>query len=309
MRSPLLLALALLMPLLSVGCSLTPKTLHEPRFHNPWPQLRRVAVGPFFNATENPYVDTNTFAQAYFNELQQIPGFEVIPIGMTHQAMRLHGITGDSNTDFQHLARLMKVDAIVVGSINDFSPYYPPRLALSVSWYTANPCFHPMPNGYGLPWGRAEEEFIPNAVVEAAEFDFATAQLATQAPKPPPIVAPNMPSTASRIESQTRFASNQEDAGSLEELPEVSSMPAEELAPGVVVEHPSAPNISGAVAPPRAVISPLADSGLPVQWPDPSGLIPDAPKPFCDRCRPSDKPVPTHTGSYTGHDDERWILF
>ena len=85
--------------------------------------------------------------------------------------------------DFQRLARQMGVDAVLVGSITEYSPYYPPRMGLAVDWYAANPSFHPIPAGYGLPWGRAEEEFIPSTLVQEAEFALAREQLKTQTPE------------------------------------------------------------------------------------------------------------------------------
>ena len=48
------------------------------------------------------------------------------------------------------------------------------------------PSFHPIPPGYGLPWGRAEEEFIPSTLVREAEFALAREQLKTQTPEIPP---------------------------------------------------------------------------------------------------------------------------
>jgi hypothetical protein len=87
-----------------------------------------------------------------------------------------------SGADFQLLARTMGVDAVIVGAITEYSPYYPPRMALSVDWYAANPGFHPIPVGYGLPWGTAEEEYIPENLIEQAEFALAREQLATQTP-------------------------------------------------------------------------------------------------------------------------------
>jgi len=296
-----LLALASLLPLWVSGCALVPHKLHEPQFHNPWPQLRKVAIGPFYNLSENPTVDQDQFAQAYYSELQQIPGFEVVPVGVTRRAMQMHGIFGQSGEDFQRLARILGVDAIVVGSVNDFSPYYPPRLALTVRWYAANPCFHAMPNGYGLPWGRAEEEYIPEALVEAAEFDLATAQLATQTPQPPPSAMPSNQSRSSEA-GRRRFASDAQQAANAsgDGAPSVT---AEELGPGAVVETPNAASDLGD-SNDSSVAAPLAVGGLPPDWPDPSGFIPDGPKPICDECRPTQTPILTHTRNYDGHDSD-----
>jgi len=285
-----LLALALLLCVVGSGCTLVPHEYHQPQYHNPWPQLRKVAVGPFYNLSEDPTLDQQAVAQAYFNELQQIHGFEVVPVGTTLRAMQAHGILGESGEDYQRLARILGVDAVVVGSVNDYTPYYPPRMALTVRWYTANPCFHPMPNGYGLPWGRAEEEYIPDALVEAAEFDLATAQLATQTPAPPALPAEAVEGRVVPSNARTRLASSAQDG----------SMPAEELAPGVVVETPL-PGMQPLNSSPQSSAPPSATDyigqGFPPQWPDPRGFIPDPPKPICDECRPSAQPVLTHTRS------------
>ena len=148
--------------LCSAGCSVLPEISHQATLHNPFPQLSKVAVAPFFfNATNEPTVDGRQYALAYYNELQLVPGFEVVPPAIVQREMELHGIALDSPEDAQRLAQVLGVDALVVGSVNDFSPYYPPRCALHVEWYAANPCFHFIPPGYGLPWGTPEEEAIP----------------------------------------------------------------------------------------------------------------------------------------------------
>jgi hypothetical protein len=51
-----------------------------------------------------------------------------------------------------------------------------------VEWYAANPGFHEIPAGYGLPWGTPEEEYIPAPLVFESEFALAKAQLKTQTP-------------------------------------------------------------------------------------------------------------------------------
>ena len=148
------------------GCSLLPEIAHQPTLHNPFPQLSKVAVAPFFNLSNEPTLDGRRVAVAYFNELQLVPGFEVVPVGVVEQAIMRHRIQfapEDAAAEARRLAQLLGVDAVVVGAVTDYSPYYPPRCALQVEWYAANPCFHPIPPGYGLPWGTPEEEHIPGS--------------------------------------------------------------------------------------------------------------------------------------------------
>ena len=182
LRLMLRILLITLLMLSSMGCNMLPDVAHQPMVHNPFPQLSRVAVAPFFNLSNEKTVDVEQFANAYFSELQTVQGFEVIPPNVVMEAVIEHQLSLDSPQDVRRLAQLLHVDAVVVGAVTEFTPYYPPRVGLKVDWFAANPCFHPIPPGYGLPWGTAEEEFIPEPLVFEAEFALAKAQLKTQTP-------------------------------------------------------------------------------------------------------------------------------
>src|SRR3954465_5581224 len=165
------------------GCSvLLPDVRPEPVIHNPFPQLNKVAVAPFFNQSDERTVDGRKFALAYFAELQAIPGFEVVPLGGVEEAIIQHHVDLSRPNEARRLANILGVDAVVIGSVTDYTPYYPPRCGLRVEWYAANPGFHEIPPGYGLPWGTPEEEYIPAPLVFESEFALAKAQLATQTP-------------------------------------------------------------------------------------------------------------------------------
>src|SRR6478735_5856700 len=71
----------------SSGCALWPDRIVEPQFHNPFPQIYKVAILPFFNQSAEPTVDGETVAMSYYNELQTIPGFEVMPVGVSKQML------------------------------------------------------------------------------------------------------------------------------------------------------------------------------------------------------------------------------
>lgn len=164
------------------GCAAIPDVVEEPQIHNPFPQLYRIAILPFFNQSQEPTLKGSRVTEAYYTELQSVPGFEVMPPGVVAVKLAALGITFDRATDFQRVAQLLGVDAVLVGAITDYSPYYPPRMGLAVNWYAANPGFHPIPAGYGLPWGTAAEEYIPDRLVQEAEFALAREQLKTQTP-------------------------------------------------------------------------------------------------------------------------------
>ncbi len=173
---------ALLGCLLSPGCALLPEIAHQPTVHNPFPQLSKVAITPFFNLSTEKTVDGRQVALAYFNELQLVPGFEVVPLEVVEQKIRDHHLAMAGPGDARLLAQLLGVDAVVVGAVTDFCPYPPQRLTMQVEWYAANPHFHPIPPGYGLPWGTPEERDIPAPLVLEAEMALAKEQLKTQTP-------------------------------------------------------------------------------------------------------------------------------
>ena len=112
------LAFFALAPLLP-GCALVPDVTHRPQFHNPFPQLYRVAVLPFYNQSREPTVDGDSIAISYTNEMQVIPGFEIMPVGVAKQFLTALRLDPQTGADYHKLARFMNVDALVVGSITD----------------------------------------------------------------------------------------------------------------------------------------------------------------------------------------------
>src|SRR5688572_26514732 len=232
--------------LLASGCAAFPDRLVQPLYHNPFPQLHKVAVLPFYNQSKEPTVDGEAVANAYYNELQAIPGFEVMPVGVAKQLLAASGIQPRTSSDFQLLAKQMGVGAVLIGSITEFTPYYPPRMGLAVDWYAANPGFHPIPAGYGLPWGTASEEYIPSSLVQQAEFELAREQLKTQTPE----VVVEAPVEKTSLESSAKTEN-------------VAKTPAE-----------LKPLTEGA---PVLEVAQKEGTNLPEGWPDPRGFVPAQP--------------------------------
>lgn len=277
-RLPILTSLLLAV----TGCALVPHVAYEPRYHNPFPQLARVAVLPFFNQSGDPTLNQDQLAMAYYNELQQVPGFEVMPVGVVIRQLEIHQVRLDKETDFQQLARLIGVDALVVGSVTDYSAYYPPRMTLAVNWYAANPCFHPIPPGYGLPWGTPDEKRIPDELVMDAEFALAREQLKTQTPRDPSLHQP--PSDR------------------------MGALPAsDDILPALSTKLP--PEGGGAFSPADTTgvfdsADPFdsSDTELLPEWPDARGLTPCPPSPHPPTCVPHHGPIITQVRTFNGHD-------
>jgi hypothetical protein len=319
----------------AVGChGIIPDISYQPVVHNPFPQLSRVAIVPFFNQSDEPTVDGRKFALAYFAELQSVPGFEVVPVGVVEEAIIAHSIDLSQGGEARRLGRILGVDAVVIGSVTDYSSYYPPRCGMRVEWYATNPGFHEIPPGYGLPWGTPEEEFIPAPLVFEAEMALARAQMATQSPicdaqqpsgpmpsspqNGPTMTTPAAPSDETH-RSQDADATNpdadappaapevlgasgvraagtrEKTAQYEEELPLGASNDWIEAAPAAQTYPPDVAGTTGAIG---------AYGALPPGWPDERGFIPPGPRPVRPPCVPSDGPVMTHTRIYQGNDSQ-----
>jgi hypothetical protein len=320
----LLLALAPLV-LMASGCSLVlPEISHQPVVHNPFPQLSRVAVVPFFNQSSEPTVDGRQFAEAYYAELQAIPGFEVVPVAAVEAVMRQHNITFDppenAVNQARWLAQKLGVDAVVIGTVTDYTPYYPPRCGVRVEWYAANAGFHEIPAGYGLPWGTAKEEFIPDRLVFEAEMALARAQLDTQTPtvvtatdQAPtlPVIKPVDPNSVPPMDPF-----NEDDAVEIEveevevaePLPAPSDEEGADASAGEPLQNASyeAP-AGGATASDVASGAAVASDSFvmtPPNWPDARGFTPPGPSPVRPVATANPGPVMTHTRVFRGNDPE-----
>jgi hypothetical protein len=162
--------------------------------------------------------------------------------------------------------------------VTDYSPYYPPRCAIQTEWYAANPGFHPVPPGYGLPWGTIEEQNIPSSLIFEAEMALAKEQMKTQTPACP---------------EEPRRAAGPEEVPPPRPTAEGGSGSVQQLA----YQTPAGPGVAagktGATVP-----------GLPPDWPDPRGFVPPPPQPVRPPCRPTVAPVMRHTKTYNGQDPQ-----
>ncbi|MCA9258099.1 MAG: hypothetical protein KDA61_02810, partial [Planctomycetales bacterium] len=262
-----------------------------------FPQLSRVAVAPFFNHSDERTVDGREFAMAYYAELQSTPGFEVVPVGVVEELMLDHRIDLSSPGEARRLAQLLGVDAVVVGSVTDYTPYYPPRVGLRVEWYAANPRFHEIPAGYGLAWNTPEEEFIPDSLVYEAQLAAAKVSMAQHTPNcdgatqllpPPPVYSQDDEHSPGNDHEGSPTASEVQTAQLVEELPAGSPTP-------VGSGEASGKTGEALASPPRAET--LAISGS-----LPSAAV--APRSQPGGCQVHHGPILSHTRFYDGMDHD-----
>ncbi len=251
------------------GCSLVPDIRQKPQLINPFPQIQRVAVLPFFNQSEDPTLSGERVSLAYANEIQSIRGFEVLPLGAVKVKLAEFNQPLARGEDFQAFARFLGVDAVILGSVTDFTSYYPPRMSMKVNWYAANPGFHPVQPGYGLPWGTSEEKKIPRWVHNEAQRALAAEQLKSQTPsmpEPVPIMPEDRP--AKRLPETVPSGSETAEA-------DTESSEGDYQQPG-----------------------------LPSDWPDPRGFIPDGPQMQRPAMLAQHEPIISHMRSFNGHDED-----
>lgn len=282
-------ALLLLAFCLSAGCNFVPDLRHKVQYHNPFPQISKVAVLPFRNQSQEPTLSGARVSMAYYNELQSIRGFEVLPFGVVENELanfEMHVLRHPMLTseDFQNFARHLGVDAVLQGSVTDYTPYYPPRLTLKVNWYAANPGFHPIPVGYGLPWGTKKEKKIPEWIRLESERSLASKQLETQTP----------------IENAEE---NDSATPSKDDSPVTSPIQA--------ASHVNQSNVheqESEVEPHRIIVedAPEALEGaeMPANWPDPQGFIPKPPSATPPKMRVQYEPIISHMHTYNGNDED-----
>jgi hypothetical protein len=275
--------------------------------HNPFPQISRVGVATFFNASQEPTLDGRKVAEAYAAELAEVPGYEVIPVAQVDTAIRAYGLRMESEADARRLAQALDVDAVVVGLVTEFTPYYPPRLTLKVAWYAANPNFHAIPAGYGLPWGTAGEKDIPGPLVFQAELALAKEQLKTQTPpyqkmpiNPPTQNDPGRSGPSNAAPGASGQPLNGTTKGTKHEVRMVSHEAADSPRPA---NSSTAASTTTSMST-ATLASGEADPNVPLNWPDPNGFIPKPPTAHPAPGMPTDAPVMQHMRSYRGNDTE-----
>lgn len=298
--------------MLASGCSLVPDVKHKPQLINPFPQLKTLAVLPFSNQSEEPTLSGERVSLAYLNELQSIRGFEVLPIGVVRVKLDEYLRSGRSlnrGEDFQAFAQFLDVDAVIVGAITDYDAYYPPRMGLKVSWYAANPGFHPVLPGYGLPWGTKAEEDLPRWVHQEAQRALAAEQLQTQVPMmqsasksmPLPIMpedrGESLPLDGPR--SMTPSSKHMRSQGEL--------LPTPTPVQGASATQPT--TIGGDMTRNEIVVLEGDDwsqeaSPLPPNWPDSRGFIPDPPAAERPQYLAQAEPIISHMRNFNGHDED-----
>ncbi|KKK75994.1 hypothetical protein LCGC14_2868140, partial [marine sediment metagenome] len=227
--------------------------------------------------------------------------------GVVEEAMRANNVDLSSPAEARRLAQLLDVDVLVVGAVTDFYSYSPQRMGMKVEWYAANPAFHPIPPGYGLPWGTPEEEYIPAPLVFEAEMALAKEQLATQTPEyeklaPPQQIPVPLPTKSEEEDELPDDWPGPDWGEAVEPLQYVepgSGSAGDGFADGAIADSTATPD--SAPLPDDDGLPPV---GMPPNWPDSRGFIPPPPRVAPPSSKPSVRPVISHTQIYNSNDME-----
>lgn len=101
-----------------------------------YPQRQLWAVVPVRNESGSLQVDGAKIADHLANQLENEPGIDTIPVNRVLAGMEaLQMPIVASPADALALRRVLGVDALLVGSVDAYDPYVPPKLGITVELY------------------------------------------------------------------------------------------------------------------------------------------------------------------------------
>lgn len=123
----------LLLAALAGGCGDLYSLKYRSYPANPFPDITRVAVFPFKNASPTP-LDGTEFATIFSSELVKFPGFEAIRPAMLAELVPQAPVVS-AVMDVRRLSATLKADAVVFVTINEYDPYHPPKISLTLRMF------------------------------------------------------------------------------------------------------------------------------------------------------------------------------
>ncbi len=135
----LILALALMC--IAAGCDIFhfPSPPIEPHaYASPYPATKLWAVVPFRNESGTSVADGLAFAEHLSQQLQQVPGIQIVPTNRVIAAMEASKLTQITTVDqAMKLIQTLDVDGVVVGTITAWDPYDPPKIGATIALFSA----------------------------------------------------------------------------------------------------------------------------------------------------------------------------
>lgn len=107
-------------------------------YHSPYPQPKTFAITVFRNLSGSDDVDVMAVTDAFYAELKRADAtsFQVVPVNRLLAVLADLGLENVKNpADSGALADALGVDAIIVGAVTQYDPYFPPRLGMTVQLF------------------------------------------------------------------------------------------------------------------------------------------------------------------------------
>lgn len=103
----------------------------------------RVAVVPFANLSDDASPASKTVLEGlpaiFHAELQRVKGLHVVPPGVVQETIRSRDLRLTNPQEVLEVARLLEADAVVVGAVTSYDPYFKPRVGLALEVYQRRP--------------------------------------------------------------------------------------------------------------------------------------------------------------------------
>ena len=97
---------------------------------------RTIAVAPFLNQSGSEFLDTMAVTDEFYTELQQVKGLHVVPVNQVLATLGKQGhMQVSSPAEAVALLEALHADGVIVGSITQYDPYFPPKVGMAVQLY------------------------------------------------------------------------------------------------------------------------------------------------------------------------------
>lgn len=112
--------------------------IEQPRvFSSPYPETKLWAVAPLRNDSGTSLADGIGFAERLSQQLQQVPGIDVVPLNRVIEVMEFAEMRGVYTLDdAMELVDELEVDGLLVGTLTAWEPYEPPTIGVTVQLYS-----------------------------------------------------------------------------------------------------------------------------------------------------------------------------
>ena len=136
-----------------------------------YPRRQLWAVVPLINESGSLNVDGTRFADHLANQFENHPGIDTVPVNRVLAAMDEIGVSQvTSPVQLLGLRRTLAVDGLIVGTINAYDPYDPPKLGVMIELYVdpALPWFSDPESIRRLTWAGVDDQTRPLELLSAS---------------------------------------------------------------------------------------------------------------------------------------------